>query len=346
MKMRSFLCILSIGLFSACGTINYVGIETYNPAEVTFPENVAKILVVNNAVPQPSDSGYELNLFGVAQDTCSVKADSALYDACRTLGESMVGASYFNDVLLYNHAMRNDTFFERDTKLTPRQVSDLCEETGADAVVSVDRLLFDMKKNVVAFMEGYVVGSIDVQIAGVIRSYVPGRDAPLATVHVRDSVFWAENADNAILLNLLLPKADDALRTAGKYIASKTYVNFVPHWNKESRWYFTGFGSTWKEASAYAGGEKWNLAEERWRHLYQSSGNWKSQAKAASNLALCHEMKGELKEAYDWAHKSYDLFKKQAGDNAKNTKLLELYVTALGDRIRSDKKLNVQFGKD
>ena len=44
MKMRSILFIGIAGLLSACSTINYVGIETYNPAEVTFPENVAKIL--------------------------------------------------------------------------------------------------------------------------------------------------------------------------------------------------------------------------------------------------------------------------------------------------------------
>ena len=72
----------------------------------------------------------------------------------------------------------------------------------------------------------------------------------------------------------------------------------------------------------------------------------KSRAKAASNLALCHEMRGALKEAYEWAHKSYDLFKRNNGDNDKSTKLLELYVQALAERIRSDKKLNVQFGED
>lgn len=102
MKMRSILFIGIAGLLSACSTINYVGIETYNPAEVTFPENVAKVLIVNNAVPQPEDAGYEYTLQGEKQDTCKAKADSALFDACRTLGEAIVEASYFNDVLLYH----------------------------------------------------------------------------------------------------------------------------------------------------------------------------------------------------------------------------------------------------
>ena len=108
MKMRSILFIGIAGLLSACSTINYVGIETYNPAEVTFPENVAKVLIVNNAVPQPEDAGYEYTLQGEKQDTCKAKADSALFDACRTLGEAIVEASYFNDVLLYHDAVRKD----------------------------------------------------------------------------------------------------------------------------------------------------------------------------------------------------------------------------------------------
>lgn len=147
MKMRSILFIGIAGLLSACSTINYVGIETYNPAEVTFPENVAKVLIVNNAVPQPEDAGYEYTLQGEKQDTCKAKADSALFDACRTLGEAIVEASYFNDVLLYHDAVRKDNQAFLDTKLTQGQVVSLCDETGADAVISIDRLLFDMKKS-------------------------------------------------------------------------------------------------------------------------------------------------------------------------------------------------------
>ena len=186
-------------------------------------------------------------------------------------------ASYFNDVLLYHDGVRKDNQAFLDTKLTQGQVASLCDETGADAVISIDRLLFDMKKSVGTLGEGYVMGMIDVQMA---------------------------------------------------------------------RWYFTGMGSRWKEASAYAANEKWDMAEDRWSGLYRGTENWKSRAKAASNLALCHEMRGALKEAYEWAHKSYDLFKRNNGDNDKSTKLLELYVQALAERIRSDKKLNVQFGED
>ena len=53
--MKTILYLLVVCLFSACSTIEYFGIETYNPAEITFPKNIEKVLIVNNAVPQPGD---------------------------------------------------------------------------------------------------------------------------------------------------------------------------------------------------------------------------------------------------------------------------------------------------
>lgn len=344
--MRSIFYLVVVCLFSSCSTISYVGIETYNPSEVTFPGLVSKVLVVNNALPQPPDVGYKYKLLGVDQDTCRIKADSALYDACKSLGKSIVDVSYFNDVLLYNGTTRTDNAYYSDVKLTGQQVEDLCEETGADAVISFDRLLFDMKKNVSAFAEGYLIGIVDVHITGVVRAYLRGREQPLATVYVNDSIYWSESADNQILLKYMIPEPDDALRAAGQYMGAKVYVNFVPHWENESRWYFTGTGARWKEASAYASTEKWDRAAERWQYIYAHSNGWKSRAKTASNLALSHEMAGELQKAYEWASKSYTLFKANATADSREVKLLQLYVEALSERIRSDKKLNMQFGKE
>ena len=44
--------------------------------------------------------------------------------------------------------------------------------------------------------------------------------------------------------------------------------------------------------------------------VYEKSSSPKAKAKAASNLALGNEMKTNLDEAYEWANKSYELFKK------------------------------------
>lgn len=343
--MRIAYCLLSVCLFASCSSINYVGIETYNPAEITFPKSVEKVLVVNNAVPQPDDIGCEFSLFGEKVDTFRVKTDSALFDACRGLGKAMADISYFNDVLLYHDVVRKDDVYFDDKKLTQDQVKMLCDETGTDAVISVDRMLFVSKKNIVAYAEGFVEGMIQVNITGVIRGYLPGRPNPLATVLVSDSLFFMEDAPNMILLDRLLPSSEDALCTSAEYIGAKCSPNFVPHWNSENRWYYTGMGTRWKEATAYAQSEKWDKATEQWIHIYENSNSEKTKAKAAMNIALGYELKTNLNEAYDWANKSLELFKKNEGDDGKNTKLQGLYLEVLRNRIRSDKKLNMQFAE-
>ena len=109
--------------------------------------------------------------------------------------------------------------------------------------------------------------------------------------------------------------------------------------------FYKGEGSRWKEATAYALSDKWEEAASRWKHVYENSSRWKERAKAASNLALFYEMKTQLKDAYDWAAKSYEIFNNKKGEDYNYTKMQRLYVEALGKRIRSDQKLNKQFGE-
>jgi len=126
--------ILLAGILTSCGSVKYFGIETFTPAEITFPETVETVVIVNNAVPQPKKPGYKYTIMGVEQDTTHMVADSALYDACKALGEAIADQPFFKDVRLYNDAMRQDDLFFQDTKLTPDQVETICDESGAEAI--------------------------------------------------------------------------------------------------------------------------------------------------------------------------------------------------------------------
>lgn len=332
-------------LLTGCSSIKELYIETHNPAEITYPEHISRILIVNNTVAQPPDVGYELFILGKQQDTCRANADSAAWDACRVLGEAIVDANYFDDVLLYDFPARTDHTFLADGKMTAEKVRELCEETGTDAIISFDRLLFGMRKDVIAWSDGVLEGKINVEIGGVVRAYLPERAIPLASIMVNDSVAFSEYAGNMDLLDLFLPSPDNALRAAGDYIGASLQSTFVPHWKEEKRWYYTGSGSRWKEASAYASAGKWTEALENWNTLYTKSSNKKAKAKLASNMALSEEILGDLDKAGKWAMISRDLFKETEGEEAMNTKLLDIYTSVLQQRMQHDKKLDIQFGE-
>jgi len=332
-------------LLTGCKSIKELYIETYNPAEITYPDNISRILIVNNTIPQPPDVGYELFILGKQKDTCRANADSAAWDACKTLGKAIVGSNYFDDVLLYHFPTRTDNTFLTDGKMSAEKVRELCEETGTDAIISFDRLLFNMRKDVDAVSDGFLQGKIKIEVGGIVRTYLPDRTIPLASVVVNDSLMFSEFAGDITILDAFLPSPEDALRTMGSYIGATLYSTFVPYWDEERRWYYTGAGSRWKEASAYASSGKWGEAIESWNTLYTKSTNKKAKAKLASNIALGEEMSGNFDKAESWAVISRDLFKEAEGEEAMNTKLLNAYTTVLQQRIQSDKKLDIQFGE-
>lgn len=342
--MRGVWIIVIAGLLAACNSIKYIGIETFHPAEITFPDQVSNVLIVNNAVPQPPESGCFSEINGVAQDACHAGADSAITAACYSLGKAIAGADYFNDVLYYNEPTRNDNDYLSEKRLTAQQVNSLCLSNNADAIISLDRLLFTSHRSILEPGFGYWEGNLKVQANALFRVHIPGRESALATLIVEDSVFWNEAAQNPDVLNLFLPSPDAALTMAGTYIGDRTFPNFVPFWMNDARWYYPGIATTWKEGVAYIKANKWESAQQIWEENYNGARRNIQKAKAASNLALCHEMLGELEEARKWAELSLRLFTGSSHRNEENKTLLKQYVTVLASRITTDKKLNQQMG--
>ena len=106
----------------------------------------------------------------------------------------MVAEEFFQDVMLYHEPTRTDQHPEYDLKMSAQQVDSLCEVAGADLLISLDRLLFESDREETDLGGGFTVGNIKVRMAGVIRAYLPGRSAPLATVQIVDSVAWEQSA--------------------------------------------------------------------------------------------------------------------------------------------------------
>lgn len=344
--------IIFVGLslvLTACGGMNYVGIETCNPGEITFPKEVKKVLMVNNAVAQPEKEGYTYTLLGVKQDTAKARADSALFDVCSACGRGILNASYFDDVLLlHDFLQEGGSQFAHlmDERLNESQVAALCEANGTDAVISLDKMLFKMDKQVTNIGAGFVSGTIKVEMKGIMRAYLPGRGKALATVLLEDSVEIQQSAESIKILDDYLPSPENALRLAGDYLGGKVASYFVPHWDEETRWYYSNASSRWKEAAAYAASSKWDEAGALWKKLYEKNKDGKTKAKLASNMALACEMDNRLDKAYEWAQIAYDSFCETEGDDSKDALLLKAYTEVLKGRIQSDKKLNAQIGNN
>ncbi|MDR3269032.1 MAG: DUF6340 family protein [Tannerella sp.] len=334
-----FLCLL---LAVSCTPMRYVGIETYNPASVTFPGNTKKILIVNHAAVQP-EVPFESTVRKMA-DGVRIAADSATMDFCRELGRKIAESPYFEDVRLYDGCFRTDQAFFSDPELTRGEVSRFCEDHDVDAVVSLDRLSFHIRENMQQVYGTNIAEGMDVEVSGVLRAYLPGRERPLGAVYLSDTVSPRLHPEEAFGIDLYaLPDPREVLREVAAYVAAESHVNFVPYWSADTRWYYASSNARWKEATAYASAEKWEQAAVLWESLYEASVSWKAKGRLASNLALYAELAGRLTQALHWATLAHQHFSVHLKPENPDVKMQQLYIDVLEHRIAAEKTLRTQM---
>lgn len=117
--MRHWAILLFSLFLCGCSSVRYLDIQTLQPAEVTFPDNVKTLLVVNNAVPQPEKTGYEYTFMGVLQDTARIHTDSAIVATCYALGKAIAESPYYKDIRLYEEAYNKNGEFLKENKIDP-----------------------------------------------------------------------------------------------------------------------------------------------------------------------------------------------------------------------------------
>lgn len=347
---KSFFKIMSlmmiVFLFNACASIKEISIDTLRPAEVIYPAYTHKVVVVNNAVMQPYNIGHTITSFGNPAELCNMSTDSVMYDACQVLAQSLDEQKFFRKIAVANQPTRQDEAYFRDTKLTKEQVNTICNQAQADALISIDKMLFNGKL-IVDSEAGYIMGSQRVDVTAVYRAYLPDRVNPLATILINDSLEWLEAAPNLESIQAVLPSPNKALRITASYISSKVSENFVPHWITEKRSFYISTLSSWKEASVFASKGKWADAYDRWEVIYNQTKSETKQAKAASNLALSCEMAGAFDEALKWIILAIDHFEKAYPNQTNKQKSRALlYKEILENRILADKKLNIQLDNE
>ena len=333
-------------LLFSCTPIRYIGIETFNPASLTFPREMRRVLIVNNAVAQqdvPFESEYRH-----LPDSVNISADSTTFDFCLALGEAIAAFAGFDDVRLLEDGFRSDQQPFAAPVMTQADVVRLCDEHEVEVVISLDRLLFRVKEYADYAYGAEMIRAVDVEVAGVVRVYLPNRTNPLTTIELADTI--TPVVDVLLVQNnrqswdiVFATGQTNLLRESAKFLAEEARIYFMPYWREDIRWYYTAADARWKEASAYAVSERWDKAVEVWRTLYDRTSSWKRKARLASNLAVGTELTGDLDEALKYAEQAHRLLSEHLGKDDPTVKRHEHYVDVLSNRILEEQRLRLQM---
>ena len=339
--MRHFIVLFLALIFFSCQSYRIVQVETYNPATITFPQDIRTIMIVNNAAQQPDDFGHQFIYYQKIDSTLSVSADSMAYHFCRSLGKEIAESPFFDDVRLCEDTLRHDSNFYNSQPLSVDKVKWFCDAYDVDALITLDKfflktILFDSDR-----FDYNNRNYIKVELFGELKALWPGGNVAL-TIPFTDSLVWTMDYFTPFEA-FTIQEIPYAMRYLSEHTGSKMHIHFVPYWSADKRWYYTQISSDWKRATAFAFAEKWESAANIWKPLYDKTTQKKQKACLASNLALAYELAGDFTQALEYAEKAYTFFSEIADEDDHLRKMQQSYLELLKVRIEDNRKLSEQL---
>jgi len=343
MKKVYFYYFFILLLASSCKSYNEIHFDVLRPAEFSVPPEIKSVVIVDNSYPFNADNAHFALIDGKIQRLDTVVVDSFPTVTISALQKELALRQFFDtvyvDTLRYNTKNNGSAF----KTLKSSDISSICKKFNADAVLALEGAQYGTQITVQNMGEEYF--SI-MEAHGMVfwRLYDLYEDSPIYKTNQRDTLFW--DGIGAEMQNSVssFPSLKNAALELGGYLGATFTDKLVPFWEPVKRniyvkgnWHFINAAEWIRKKNRYE-------AEKLWGYIYETGSN-KEQARAANNIAVSLEARGLLKDAMEWAFKSYDAYKNVSGvvsvtekEAAKN-----LYVDMVR-RYRDQEKLNKQIG--
>lgn len=346
-KISHLLIISAVGiLMISCSGLKYLTVETREPAQVTLPADVLRVTVVNNVVQQPEEIGHYLKQLGRSStERDKASSDSMAIFYTEALSQFLNEEDYFQRVTFYENPLRKDSDFFREQALSPERMNEIRNETKADAIISLDKLIVETDKREHFKQQGYTYSDMTCKIHSIIRVYLPTMDGRIPAVQYTDSLHWEgfDIQDKIAYSEMMLPSREEAMKLLTVRAAEKMTNVFAPHWEKQDRWYYTMPNTLMREGEVFAKVADWENAIVKWEAFYKSNSNKTSRAKAASNIALAYEMSDDMDKAFEWAKSANELFNESTSPNSLERRRSKLYMNEIERRRSTTKNLDTQI---
>ena len=338
-------------LLTSCSSVSLFTLEVQKPALITLPLTSRDVVVLNNAVSQPSDQNVIRKYKQQLVENDPIEFDTTSWVAVYTIADILSESDFFDNVEVYTKPIRDDNEFLAQVNLSEEVLSDFFTDLDYDMIVSVDRLVFSIEetanpiagdsderkiKQVMLHMTTHAVISCGV--------YLKGRTSPLTTFNVRDSLKYSSFLD-ATPVEIFKSLPESFLEILSVFMAEVAANKLIPSWESADRLLFTSTASRMKEAFNYANTSNWDRSIEIWESLLKEKTKPLDKARLASNLAVGYEVKEKLDESLQWAQQSQAYFK-EAGKSASKEEQdwIESYIPQLENRFQDNKLLDIQWG--
>ncbi|KAA6351423.1 hypothetical protein EZS27_001232 [termite gut metagenome] len=359
---KNLFSLVLILLFASCGSIEQFNIDYMVPACISFPSQLKRVAIVNNvsdtlnnwSIPQKNTPGAN----GLLQKT-------AYYDGLATLvaesfAEHIAAANYFEEVLICDSALRASDIIPRESTLSKKEVEELTESLGVDAIFSMENLLIKSVNTTTYISDERIFhGTLDVLICPTVSIYIPNRNKPVRTINASDSIFWEKYDNTQTSVAQVIPH-QRLIKEITDFAGSIPVKYLTPYRETANRFIYTNGSSDLRDAAICVRNDQWDRAYELWKRVNQSKKD-KLQMYAALNIAVYHEIAGNIDEALKWVTIARDIAQKIVARKIDKTTqksntlfvngtpshyyYISLYMSVLEARAKNLTKLNMQMDR-
>lgn len=318
MKTKITVLLLVLCLFSACTTLQTISFERLQAADVSYPDQVRTVGIINYA---PQDKQERDSILGLWNGDGKVTVES--------LAREIAATDYFNQVVVCDSALR-PVGMGNEEILPMSQADSLIQALGVDMLFAVEQVRIELKEGSLFHTELMMdVPAVDGVITPLVRAYVSGRNAPLFSISKTDTICWVVSPE--LTFGQIIQEASD-------FAATLPVSYLLPHWKEMNRYYFDGGNMEMRDAGVYIREQNWEGAAALWQKLHDGR-KGKVKMRAAYNLALNYELQGDYERAKEYLDTALSL----ASEGSWEHQLIEYYRLQLDEQARENRMLQIQM---
>lgn len=317
-------------LLSACSSVNTLYFDQLEAADVSFPEVVRKVGIINN-MPEIIGGEEELSqTAGILEGNGKVVAE--------TLAQEIAATHYFDEVVICDSALCNLKVSLKNHQgvkdewqgniLSASVAGEWLDKLGVDMLLSVERVRIELKEGTVM---SELMPVVDGYISSVLRMYVPERSKPIMRINKQDSIYWRPGR------SLTFTKI---VKESSEFAASALVSYMIPSWKEVARNYYDGGSVEMRDAGVYVREHNWEGTYLLWKKVYDTK-KGKQKMRAAFNLALYHEMQGDFEQAKTYIEAASELVKPETEDAV----LIRSYQVQLDAFAKKYQRLRIQMSR-
>lgn len=317
-----YVCVM-LGMLPACTTLQSFSFDRLQAADVSFPNQVKNVGIVN-CMPQ------------VSQDTETIDYASGVFEgdgkvATEMLATEIAGTGYFEQVVICDEPLGPEGIEAmEDFSISGERADSLMETLGVDLLFAMERVQIQLKESSLFLPDLMMdVPVLDGIVTPLVRVYIPGRQSSLYSVSKTDTICWELSPELTY---------GQIIKESSEYGAKMPVTNLLPHWKEQQRFYFDGSNADMRDAGVYVREQNWDAAAELWQMLYDTR-KGKVRMRAAYNLAVYYEMKDDFVRAKECLETAASLAK----EGSWESQLIQFYQYQLEELSKQSQRLKLQM---